>query len=341
VAVDVKQATFASGTKNDPAAGPNRDPAESSADEQFMLVAVDLASASPGKPSTEPAADLSQFDPQGAQVGASAQAPALGSPGRDRSLAGAGLSRDPGESSTDEQLMLVALDLASWSPGRASIERASDSSQARPEGAQGSGSARAPAPSEYGSLDWGKASDHVVKTHDGTSTFPDSPGRGRKPRASSGGAGGSGARARRARPTKHQDSVRTVAEHVTIDMGQPGGADALLFGEGSPGMSHDLSSPPRIGGYVYWECPWPDAAAHAGIDHAVVHVTVDVTAGGRPTAAHLIDQPGYEFGEDALRCAMDQKYFPGRDAAGMPVDGRTDKFSVRFNRRKTGIVVAP
>ncbi len=116
-------------------------------------------------------------------------------------------------------------------------------------------------------------------------------------------------------------------------MGQPGGVDALLYGEGSPGLSHDRSSPPRIGGYVSWECPWPAAAAQAGVNHAVVHVTVDVTARGQATAAHLVDQPGYEFGDEALRCAMDQKYIPGRDADGRPAAGRTRKFSVQFNRR--------
>jgi hypothetical protein len=148
-----------------------------------------------------------------------------------------------------------------------------------------------------------------------------------------GGGRSGGLRARPARSAKHRDSLKTPNEPIEIDMGQPGGVDALLFGEGSPGLSHDLSSAPRIGGRVYWECPWPSAAARAGVNHAVVHVTVDVTARGGATAAQLIDQPGYEFGEDAIRCAMDQRYIPGRDASGKPVAGRTRKFSVQFNRR--------
>lgn len=146
----------------------------------------------------------------------------------------------------------------------------------------------------------------------------------------SGGIGGLRSRLRR-RP-KHESSIKTATEPTEIDMGQPGGVDALLYGQGSPGLTHDLSSAPRIGGYVYWECPWPDAAAQANVNHAVVHVTVDVTARGKATAVHLIDQPGYEFGEDAIRCAMDQRYVPGRDAQGRSVAGRTRKFSVQFSR---------
>jgi hypothetical protein len=144
--------------------------------------------------------------------------------------------------------------------------------------------------------------------------------------------GGSGGfRSRRARLPKQEDSTRK-AEPVDIDLGQSGGVDALLYGEGSPGLPHDLSSPPRIGGYVYWECPWPEAAAQANVNRAVVHVTVDVTARGKAKAVQLIDQPGYEFGDDAIRCAMDQRYIPGRDTEGRPVAGRTRKFSVQFSR---------
>ncbi len=146
------------------------------------------------------------------------------------------------------------------------------------------------------------------------------------------GGGIGGLQSRRARRSKHQDSIKTPAEPVEIDMGQPGGVDALLYGEGSPGFSHDLSSPPRIGGYVYWECPWPLAAAQANVNRAVVHVTVDVTVRGKATAVQLIDQPGYEFGDDAIRCAMDQRYIPGRDSQGRPAPGRTRKFSVQFSR---------
>jgi hypothetical protein len=157
-----------------------------------------------------------------------------------------------------------------------------------------------------------------------------------KAQASRGGGGIGGLRSRQKRRPKHEDSIRTPAEPVEIDMGQPGGVDALLYGEGSPGLSHDLSSPPRIGGYVYWECPWPAAAAQANVNHAVVHVTVDVTVRGKATAVHLIDQPGYEFGDDAIRCAMDQRYIPGRDTLGKPVAGRTRKFSVQFSRSGAG-----
>jgi hypothetical protein len=154
----------------------------------------------------------------------------------------------------------------------------------------------------------------------------------KKAQGAHGGGGLGGLRSRRARLPKREESIKTPAEPVAIDLGQPGGVDALLYGEGSPGLSHDLSSPPRIGGYVYWECPWPEAAAQANVNHAVVHVTVDVTVRGKATAVQLIDQPGYEFGDDAIHCALDQRYIPGRDAQGRPVAGRTRKFSVQFNR---------
>jgi hypothetical protein len=171
--------------------------------------------------------------------------------------------------------------------------------------------------------------DALLDPTQGPSPAPRAP---KKAQGAHAGGGMGGLRSRRARLPKREESIKTAAEPVDIDLGRPGGVDALLYGEGSPGLSHDLSSPPRIGGYVYWECPWPAAAAQAGVNHAVVHVTVDVTVRGKATAVQLIDQPGYEFGEDAIRCAMDQRYIPGRDAQGRPVAGRTRKFSVQFNR---------
>jgi hypothetical protein len=118
--------------------------------------------------------------------------------------------------------------------------------------------------------------------------------------------------------------------------------DALLYGdgwggsgEGSGGVGgdgRDRSSPPRLGGYVYWQCPWPESANRAGVDHAVLHMTMDVTSGGQPIAAHIVDEPGYDFATDAVRCAMEHKYIPGRDAGGTPVAGRTRPFAVRFDR---------
>lgn len=205
-----------------------------------------------------------------------------------------------------------------------------------------SGANRAPVPAATEAQSW--ASESLIEV-DVSPSSPD-PGAASptdlaladpNPQAPAGRGGRvGGLKPRAVRSAKHTDSIKAANAPIEIDMGQPGGVDALLFGEGSPGLSHDLSSPPRIGGRVYWECPWPSAAARAGINHAVVHVTVDVTARGEAKAVQLIDQSGYEFGEDAVRCAMDQRYIPGRDAGGKPVAGRTRKFSVQFNRRGAG-----
>jgi hypothetical protein len=148
--------------------------------------------------------------------------------------------------------------------------------------------------------------------------------------------GGATPAAGRSRAPRHvtvaPTSVRTVYEHVDLDMGAPGAADGLLYGAGSPGWSKDRASPPRIGGYVRWECPWPVAADRYRINHAIVHVTADVTAEGKATAVQLIDEPGYEFGPDSVQCALKKNYVPGSDPLGRPVAGRTLPFSLHFNR---------
>ena len=79
-----------------------------------------------------------------------------------------------------------------------------------------------------------------------------------------------------------QPSPKVDTEPIEIDLGQPGASTLSFMARDRPVSLHDLVFAPRIGGYVYWECPWPAAADQAGVDHAVVHVTVDVTARGEP-----------------------------------------------------------
>jgi hypothetical protein len=50
---------------------------------------------------------------------------------------------------------------------------------------------------------------------------------------------------------------------------------------------------------------------HAGINHAAVLVTVDVTVTGAPLAAHLVRDAGHDSGADAVECAMQYRYQPG------------------------------
>jgi hypothetical protein len=76
------------------------------------------------------------------------------------------------------------------------------------------------------------------------------------------------------------------------------------------------------------------SAERAGLDHASVLVTVDVSAEGAPLAAHLIRDAGHDFGSDAIACAMQYRYVPGRNARGRAVAGRTRPFPVIFNRRE-------
>jgi hypothetical protein len=111
-------------------------------------------------------------------------------------------------------------------------------------------------------------------------------------------------------------------------VGDPHAADALLYGDGSGGGGS--ISPPRLGGYVHWDCPWPAEAA--GIDHAVAHVVAEVDAQGRAVGARLVDDPGSGFGPRAIACALRHRYIPGHDGVGRPVAGETRPFAVRFDR---------
>jgi hypothetical protein len=119
-----------------------------------------------------------------------------------------------------------------------------------------------------------------------------------------------------------------------LSAGDPNaGVDSVLYGEGTPGR--DRSAPPRLGGPVFWDdCPWPASAGRAGVNQATVQVTVDVSVTGIPIAAHLVRDAGHDFGADAVECAMQYRYVPGRDPQGRAVAGRTRPFPVVFTRRE-------
>jgi hypothetical protein len=124
----------------------------------------------------------------------------------------------------------------------------------------------------------------------------------------------------------------TAVDMSEIFQGDPNAADALLYGEGSP--RRDLSAPAMLGGAVYWDCPWPSGADRAGIDSAVVRIVVDVTATGEATAARLVHNAAYDFGERAIECAMEHHYRPGTDRTGRRVVSQTRPFPVIFSRTK-------
>jgi hypothetical protein len=125
----------------------------------------------------------------------------------------------------------------------------------------------------------------------------------------------------------------TAVDMSDIFQGDPNAADALLYGEGSP--RRDMSAPARLGGAVYWDCPWPSGADRAGIDSAVVRIVVDVTAAGEATSARLVHNAPYDFGDRAIECAMEHHYLPGTDRTGRPVASQTRSFPVIFSRTKS------
>jgi hypothetical protein len=103
------------------------------------------------------------------------------------------------------------------------------------------------------------------------------------------------------------------------------------------GRGRDRSSPARLGGPVRW--PWPHEADSLPIDHASVSLIVDVTAEGRATAVHVLDDPD-GFGQAAWRCAMAHTYIAKRDRGGRAVAGTTLPFRVRFDRLNVGSSLA-
>jgi protein TonB len=124
----------------------------------------------------------------------------------------------------------------------------------------------------------------------------------------------------------------TMADMSYIFQGSPGDPDSLLFGPGSPGR--DLSARPMLGGPAYWDCPWPSSANQAGIDRAVVTITVDVAVNGEPLGVHLVHKAPYDFGEGAVDCAKRHRYHAGRNRNGDPISGRTGPITVVFNRNR-------
>jgi protein TonB len=96
-------------------------------------------------------------------------------------------------------------------------------------------------------------------------------------------------------------------------------------------MLPDRSAPAHIA-RVDWICPWPKQADALDINHAIVHLEVEVTEDGRAVDAHVLDESGPGFGSEALRCAMTKPYTPALDRSGRPTRGSTRPFAVRFDR---------
>lgn len=80
----------------------------------------------------------------------------------------------------------------------------------------------------------------------------------------------------------------------------------------------DLSRAPALAGTTEWRCPFPLGADDAGIDHAVVTLRVDVADDGTALGAHVLDDPGHGFGQNARACALRKRFAPALDRQGAP-----------------------
>jgi protein TonB len=80
-----------------------------------------------------------------------------------------------------------------------------------------------------------------------------------------------------------------------------------------------------------WTCPWPREADDTQIDEQEAVIRVVVGPEGRGESASVVQDPGFGFGAQAARCAMDADFFPAHDRSGRPVRAASS-IRVRFTR---------
>jgi protein TonB len=97
------------------------------------------------------------------------------------------------------------------------------------------------------------------------------------------------------------------------------------------GAAGDRSRPPRLAGAAEWDCPFPEEADDAQIDHAVVTLRIEIGADGGVLDVRVTADPGAGFGREARRCALSKPWAPGLDRAGNPT-AATSVVNVRFDR---------
>jgi protein TonB len=113
------------------------------------------------------------------------------------------------------------------------------------------------------------------------------------------------------------------------DVRAQGNADGEGKEPGPP--APDLSRPPRLDGSARWQCPFPDEADDAGIDHAVVTLHVDIAANGGVRNVTTVSDPGNGFGREARRCAGSKRWLAGWDRGGHAI-AASATVNVRFER---------
>lgn len=83
-----------------------------------------------------------------------------------------------------------------------------------------------------------------------------------------------------------------------------------------------------------WSCPWPAEADALLVDHQTVVIRVTVRASGGIDHVEVLSDPGYGFGAEARRCALQNQalFLAARNAAGDPVTGVSVPIRVHFDR---------
>jgi len=80
-----------------------------------------------------------------------------------------------------------------------------------------------------------------------------------------------------------------------------------------------------------WHCAFPAEAEKAKISRALVLLALTVGPDGTVEKVDVADDPGYGFGEIAVKCASVQRFTPGVDASGRDVRARVS-VNVHFVR---------
>jgi hypothetical protein len=106
--------------------------------------------------------------------------------------------------------------------------------------------------------------------------------------------------------------------------GGPGGASGSgdRSGKGAPkgGRARAATLLPN------WDCHYPGETEHTGI----VRMLATVRPDGTTASVQILDDPGNGFAQVAIDCAMRQPFLPALDERGVPVEGKTRPFIVRF-----------
>lgn len=119
----------------------------------------------------------------------------------------------------------------------------------------------------------------------------------------------------------------TATHAVTGVRARAGGVEG---GTGT-GRNGDRTRAPQLAGGASWDCPFPEEADDAGIDHALVTLRVEVDRAGLVARVEVTRDPGDGFGREARRCALRKRWSAGLDRAGVPTAAAAI-VNVRFDR---------